>query len=241
MTNETELREYLLGRLPESDSERLENRLLDDDELFLTTRSVEDDLFDDFARSRLDAADREQFLKRYGAQNRRLTFARALAQRGPNVVAFPRRRWIGWAAAAAVVIAMGTLLMTRVESPDAKPVARRRDAGGTAAGTAAVLVTLGTSRSAGATSTVTLPKDASTLRLRVRLNPDDRFDRYAMELRSDRVVWRADDLHSSIEGGELIVSAAVPASALADGSYELAVRGGGEDLGFVTLEVHRTK
>jgi hypothetical protein len=94
---------------------------------------------------------------------------------------------------------------------------------------------------------VTLPAPAGNVDLRVRLDPADRFDRYALELRStgNIIVWRADDVRAVLENGELVVLGVVPARSLAAGSYELAVRGarGGapvEDLGFATLEVRKT-
>jgi hypothetical protein len=89
---------------------------------------------------------------------------------------------------------------------------------------------------------------APALELRVRLDPADRFDSYSMELRSssNQVVWSVGDLPVASESGEPALVATVPARLLVDGAYELAVRGGNadaspEELGFVTLKVHRTR
>ena len=76
-----ELRAYLLGQTPADEAAHLEERLLEDEEMFATLRAVEDDLLDAFARDRLPAAEREQFRERYGGQTERIAFARALAQR----------------------------------------------------------------------------------------------------------------------------------------------------------------
>ena len=173
--NDAELRAYLLGQASEADTERLEARLLEDEEAFETCRGVEDDLFDDYARDRMSAAERAQFEARYGDQAARLAFARALARRTasrPGSGVFnqrARRRWLPLAAAAAVVIAAAGWLIVR-EGP------RRETPQGPAASVsvpppilATVVLTLGTSRSAAGASTVQLARDASIVELRVRL------------------------------------------------------------------------
>ena len=52
--NDADLRAYLLGQTTEAIAEQVELRALDDEEFFVTVRSVEDDLFDDYARGRHD-------------------------------------------------------------------------------------------------------------------------------------------------------------------------------------------
>jgi hypothetical protein len=63
-----------------------------------------------------------------------------------------------------------------------------------------------------------------------------------MELRSqaDRVVWRGNDVRPALEAGDLVVTATIPAASLEAGTYELAVRGGTDDLGFVAVRITRT-
>jgi anti-sigma-K factor RskA len=241
LMTEPQLRAYLLGRLPETEAERLEEKLLQDEELFLTLRSVEDDLFDEHARQELDPSESDAFMNRYGAQNERLAFARALADRRSNVVSF--QRWVPLAAAAAITLTIGALMLVedRGTVPPARPVVRAAPA---APITRSVVLTLGSSRSAGEITVVELPRNASTLNVRVRLDPNDIYDRYALELRqasSDSVVWRADGLQAIREGEDLAVSAGVPGSILDGGAYELAVHGGNEPLGFVTMEIRRTQ
>jgi hypothetical protein len=252
---DAELRAYLLGQSSESAAARLEERVLEDDEALADLEGIEDDLFDDFAQNRLDPMDRERFLARYGHDARRLHFARALANRTgrsktDNVVPFPmmRRHWMPLAAAATLTLAVGGLMVSQnvqskrterdpfaVPSPAAVPAA------------ASVILTLGNSRAGAAPFLVALPKDAVALQLRVRLNPNDKFDRYALELRSaaDNIVWGAMNVRATTGAGEMALTADVPASALAAGSYELAVQGintaaPSEPLGFVTLQVSRT-
>ena len=45
MTNDIQLRDYLLGRLPESDAERLEEDLIESEEVYLTLRTLEDEQY----------------------------------------------------------------------------------------------------------------------------------------------------------------------------------------------------
>ena len=100
-------------------------------------------------------------------------------------------------------------------------------------------IILGTSRSAETTSAITLRKTVPTLHLQVHLDPADRFEHYAMELRSPTgaSIWRAERLAPIVRDGDVSLSAALPASVLSPGAHELSVRGGDEVLGFATLEI----
>src|SRR6185436_1926874 len=111
-----------------------------------------------------------------------------------------------------------------------------------------VPLTLGESRSPAAAPPIVVPAAVPAIEPHVRLDPADRFDRYAIEIRAadNAVIWESRDLHASIERGELVVVAHVPATALRDGDYEMAVRGLTErgalaDLGFVTLRLRRAR
>ncbi len=75
---------YLLGQLPEADSERLEARLLAEPGLFEAAEVVEDELIDRYARGEMDADQRARFESHLlGAERvrERVAFARALATR----------------------------------------------------------------------------------------------------------------------------------------------------------------
>lgn len=243
--NETEARNYLLGKLPEFERETLESKALQHEEAYETIRAVEIDLFDDFARGRLAPAERQAFLERYGREEDRIGVARALSRRTENVVAFPKQPWMGWAAAAAIVVVVGSVLIrTVVDTPTAAPdipSPRRVIVTPPAANITPPMIaaiTLGGSRSATSSPVVMIPKNVETVRFRVRLNAEDRFDRYALDLSP---VWRVDGLQAAAENGELVIFADIPANVLKSGKYDLAVHGNGEDLGFVTVEVLRTE
>jgi hypothetical protein len=89
----TDLRRYLLGRLPEAESDELEVRLLAEPDAHQAMLSAEDDLVDDYALGRLAAADREAFdglvLPRPG-MGRRVAFARSLGAVAAQRQAAPR-------------------------------------------------------------------------------------------------------------------------------------------------------
>jgi hypothetical protein len=59
------IREYLLGQLPESETERLDELSITDDECAELVRAVEHDLTDASARGELGGADLEQFRSKY--------------------------------------------------------------------------------------------------------------------------------------------------------------------------------
>jgi hypothetical protein len=253
--NERELRAYLLGQATEDEAVRLEGRLLEDDELYQVIESIEDDLFDDHARGRLEPADRARFEARYGTDGERQRFARVLSTRvdgaSPVLTFRPKpawRRWAPLAAAAAIVIAFGAVFIERQIAP--APAAPGPPVLAPAASDVTFALTLGASRAAAEPTVLTIGPSVGAIQLRVRLNPADRFETYTVDLRvssTDTQAWRSDDLHATIDNGDLVIAARVPAGAVPDGAYELSVRGvragaaagAGEDLGFVPLKVVR--
>jgi hypothetical protein len=260
--NDSELRAYLLGQATEAEAASLEAKLLDDDEVFTTLRGIEDDLFDELARGTLTPEDRARFVTRYGAERDRMLVAQAMAQRAARVQSSApapvlpfrrteRRSWLPLAAAAVLVVAAGTTLWMRQRSmvPVSAPLPDATRAASTppqpALRPAILLVTLATSRSAASAPAVTLPA-GTALELRVRIHPEDKYDRYVMALRStaDRIVWTDESPRSSTEGGERLLVGTVPADTIETGSYELSVRGataGGplETIGFTDVSIRR--
>jgi hypothetical protein len=129
-TDDELLRSYLLAELPDEEADRLERRLLADDELFELAEAVEADLLAACDRGELAPAERERVLQRLAASPRgreRLALARSLntAARDPQgkVVPFQRRTpaparpaW-RWAALAASLLAVAGLSWYAVERP----------------------------------------------------------------------------------------------------------------------------
>ena len=120
------IRDYLLGQLPESETERLDELSIADDECAERIRAVEHDLADGFARGELEGAVLEQFRSRYLTTPRRreaTRFAEALqsldensglrspeAGRGPTTPPPEKRRWReSLALAAAILLSIATV------------------------------------------------------------------------------------------------------------------------------------
>ncbi|MEA2603176.1 MAG: hypothetical protein QOF89_4168 [Acidobacteriota bacterium] len=79
--DDTLLRSYLLGELREEETDRLEQRLLQEDELFELAEAVEADLLAAAGRGDLTPAERERVLRRLASSpqgRERLAFARSL-------------------------------------------------------------------------------------------------------------------------------------------------------------------
>jgi hypothetical protein len=115
------IRDYLLGQLPESEAERLDEMSVVDDEWAERIRAVEHDLVDAFARGELQGVVLEQFRSRYLTTPRRreaTRFAQALQSldensgrgsssetgRGPTTLVRETRRWRELLALAAAVV-----------------------------------------------------------------------------------------------------------------------------------------
>lgn len=112
---------YLLGELPDDEAERLDEQSVVDEDFAARLRLVEDDLVDSYASGRLNSERRKRFESYYLASPRRrekTSFARQLqaavdgdlVQRHPTAAGSgrPAAPWGPWAAAAAVVLCLGS-------------------------------------------------------------------------------------------------------------------------------------
>jgi hypothetical protein len=126
------LRSYLLGELPEDEADRLERRLLAEDELFELSEAIEADLLAEYARGGLAPAERERVQRRLASSpqgRERLKLARSLsvlAGREPQAsvlpfaarhVAAPRRPVFHWMALAAGLFVAAGLAWLALERP----------------------------------------------------------------------------------------------------------------------------
>jgi tetratricopeptide (TPR) repeat protein len=93
INEEEAIKQYLLGRLPEDEKTRLEERLLTDDDFFERLNLAEDELIDEYLAGELDAENRQRFDKHFLAapeRQRKVRFSMALrkyvsAGPAPNV------------------------------------------------------------------------------------------------------------------------------------------------------------
>lgn len=202
---------YLLGSLPESEVERLDEWSVTDDVFAQRLKDAENDLLDDYAAGRLGDDVRARVEAIYltsPAALERIRFARTLGEwekRGaatatvgapaevkPKLIVI-RRRW-RWPLAAAAVLTLGTvagyLAIEHTQAPVAhaptqalqKTQAPEVAAGSAAIPVAATFLLLPGTRGTNALRTLTLPANAASVELRAQLEFDD-FAQYRLELR----------------------------------------------------------
>ena len=141
-TDDELLRSYLLGKLPEEESERLERRLLAEDDLFELSEAVEADLLAACDRGELAAGERDHVLRRLASSpsgRERLALVRALnalasASVHPSAAAIlpfkeragapPRPARYRWAALAAGVLVTAGLSWIALRPPHGGESAR---------------------------------------------------------------------------------------------------------------------
>jgi hypothetical protein len=235
-----QLRAFLLGALPPEESERIEELMVERQDMYEEAMAAEDDLLDEYAAGRLSAEERAAVEKRLPT---RLAFAHALARapRETNVVPFRSRTWWPLAAAAALVIAIGGYWFTSkpaaVTMPSNPPVAqvtKRMPVIATA------VIAIASTRGDAASNVIDIPANAEVLNLEIDINPKDVFPRYTATIRDARgnVAFTGDATQST--PSRLLVE--VPATNLAAGTFEVAVTGAPDtDLGFQTVEIRRPR
>jgi hypothetical protein len=223
---EPQLRAFLLGSLPESETEKLETALIERQDLVDQLNEVEDDLLDAYAAGQLSDAESDAVLRRYRS---RIAFAHGLARQKTNVVAF-RARWIAWplaAAAALVVVWMSG------RKPAEAPMTRPPQS--IALPQVAATLTIGVERDeARPVTSVTLPRKG-TLALTLQLNPKDIYDEYTVAINGEKV---ADHLKRN----GAAVTAVIPVESLLPGRVEVTIDGQNagkpaERIGFEPLDV----
>jgi hypothetical protein len=138
--NDTLLRSYLLGELGEEEADRLEQRLLQEDELFELAEAVEADLLAAVDGGDLAPAERERVLRRLASSpqgRERLALARSLnaeAARKAVVVPFRpplRPSAIYWTALAACLLMLPILGWVALHNGEKAPVNKLQVAGPT--------------------------------------------------------------------------------------------------------------
>ena len=245
--NETELRAYLLGRASEETVLAIEGRVLDDEDFYETLASVEDDLLDDAGRGRLSREDQAAFESRYRRDDERRGFSRAFV-RGLSRAKQQKRaghfRIAAGSLALAATLVVGFALLQEPPKPPSSP--ERAAPTPQAAARVGITLDLWTDRSSGTTARLDIPPGATTVSLTLRLDPRERFDRYAAEIKSkDEIAFRMSDLEPRRSGESLLLHVDVPASALLDGVHIVSIvgsrgAGAGEPVGFVSLRVGHT-
>lgn len=221
---------YLLGLLDETERENMQVSILEDEAAFDRVREAENDLFDAYARGALAESYRLPFERKLLASDAgrgKLAAAKALARRARPA----HWRWIAVAAGLFVAAGSSALWMrwnADPAAPTAVPASPRRltidlPPGGTRAADSAMRFALPPAGVDGVDLRIPRPAGSET--------------EYELELRTSRGErrWQSGPLIPAPDTRVLV--AAVPASALGAGSYELMVSSRGSPLAYHDFRV----
>jgi hypothetical protein len=258
------LRRYLLGRLPEEEADRLEQRLLLDDRveedpelsLFELAEVVEAELLDECARGELPADDCQALVDRLHASaggRERLANADVLS-RGPlpgpkapvSKIPKPVMRTVAALAASVAVLAVGAaelfsvppvpLPVTSITQPRAEREAKVN---------IPVDEQVRGSGPSKAEPELSIPPGTQRVDLSFLLG-DENYALYEVAVcRMDgQEIWRSPSLLSALPGAPLVAS--LPAEELPDGRYELKIQGvtwegTSESVGYPTIRVENAR
>lgn len=250
------LRRFLLGDLDAEQADELEQRLLQEEDLFDLAEAVEADLLDAAARGALSSAERGRVLRRLAASpegRARLALARGLISIGhrtkasAEVLAFQllERPWLRAAAVAAslLVVPAGLWLGMQTLEPG-----RAVECIGCPASAPLVLqlALTGVRSESDGPSPLIIPSGTRSVEIRLTLGPDDPSASFAAALRnaeSGQEIQREQLAAKKVDGGRALVLS-VPAEDLEPGIYEVEVRvitsEGDELFGKPTFEVAST-
>lgn len=214
-----DLRRLLLHRLAPAEAQRLEERLMLEEELGQRLRDAENDLLDDYARGTLSAEDRgdvERWLLTTLDGQRRATLARAMhglrhEGNSTRAMGLPRRwRAIGLFAAACAVMVAILIARPPTHTPEALNVLLLADR---ARGSAA--------------ATVDIASDIAAIRLQLEV-PDatDPARKYRVTVvdAQARTIYIGEDLVSREEGGYAFVEVYIPSSHLPPAAYRISLQ-----------------
>ena len=217
--DQAKLREYLLGRLSESERERVESLAFEDDGFEDRLCEAEYDLLDDWARGALPAEAGKIVERRFAGG--KLAAARMLARKLPRGGHGAERmppgvwRWIG--IAAALGLAAGLLpflyLLKKAEGP--APVA----GGGAKVLVAELALHVPVTRGSGV-PVIGIPAGADLVRISVDAEAGYGMYEVRIEARARGLVFL-----QAAPGREGVVRVTAPAWILSDGAYEVSVSG----------------
>jgi hypothetical protein len=230
---------YLLHKLPESERDAMEDRWMEDSELYEQLQDVEAELLDAYASGALLAADRElvtKYLLGSPAQGRKLIFARTLRDAFP-VAAPPSRarfapRWRSIAAAAVLVLLAGAVSWLGWQNAEL----RQRLAGvANPARPLAAPVYVAEIRSdttnrstEPSLAEVRLPAGVQMLRLDLQLDPGDETQIFSASVAQEgRAVWDEQPIRAEHRPFGFVASVWVPAAVLTPGEYQVRLSAGG--------------
>ncbi len=221
------LAQFLLGALPEAESEKIEELSITDDSTALRLQAIEHDLIDAYVRGELSRTDRARFKSSYLATpERRNRVAVANALRALDRPAGHSANWMAWAAAV-VIAAVGIVYFAvapRIQERPAPVLPRAAARLPVSVATPSVtLVLLPPTRGMATIASLRIPKGTADVHVRLQLESDD-FPAYEVALRdlaANQVIWRSTTVTAKATG----VSVDVPATGLKEQNYSLELSG----------------
>jgi len=225
-SNRDDWRALLLHQLPEADAQRLELRLLEDPNALDALQIVEHDLYDDYARNRLNADARtafERHLGKHPESRERLRFSRALVATQPVPIerrrrfAAPERR-SRWRSAgfglAGGAIAAGLALAVVFSVRYFPPSQTATEIGDGTIETRVLLAS--NTRGADDAQMLVIPVDASTFRVQAEIAEPEAAARYRMTVftAEDAPLVVVGDLPLHTAGRFTFVEVQLPAAAI---------------------------
>jgi hypothetical protein len=235
------LRNFLLGWLPQEQSQLIEERLLTDDAFFEELLIAEDDLVDQYLARDLSPDELRNFENHFlltPERQQKVSFARNLkkyiAEAGDerplekSIITRPPKRWFSFLPfknpAAAISFAVIALLVVGLVSFLAMRSWKRAEHEPRTI--FAVSLTPGLPREGGEMKKITIPPDADTAQLRLELTADE-YPRYRADLRNNenRTIYTSEDLKAETIEGRKVVAVNTPSQLLTIGDYRLSLSG----------------
>lgn len=217
---------YLLHRLPEAERERVQERLLADEEFHTAVLAVEEDLLDLYARNLLDEEDKKQVEAHLVAVwgSGRLAFARAFAKANKRRGDL-RLTMLSLAAAVICAAAAGWMWSNNralVESLDARE-RELAEARRSTASQPVVALVLSPSRRRGAAEVKEVPLGGESRLLHLELELEESPPGGEVSVRvqdqSGETIWRQERLAARRVGGGAAADLWMPASLFRPGRY----------------------
>jgi hypothetical protein len=247
---------YLLGSLTEEEQVEIENRAFTDSNYMAALETAEADLIDAYVRAHLSPAERRAFEHRFltsPGRRSKVEFARALAivasESQADILVRPRQSLLGlirgWkplaqatAVAILILVAGGSWLIVRNAAIRSRPASP--------AAVASLVFLPGLTRAENRVEQLHLSASVQIVHVEIQLEPRDDYPRFRAELhtRSGKEILTEDNLSSHRTDADYSVTFDVPATMLAAGQYELALKGipdnqSVQDIGYYYFNVHK--
>jgi hypothetical protein len=240
-TDSDELRRYLLGNLPKSRQEQLEQRVLTESEINEELVATEDELIDEYLGEKLSAQERQQFESHFSfpaERQRKIRFGRSLRSYLASLPASDLQRNskgaksaffltapVAWLArnpilgmSLALLLCVGTFAVCWL-------IYQRPTQTGVSQPTLAISLVPGTARSEGSTPRLRRPQAYSTVEVELEIGKND-YQTYQIELlKEHESLKNFKSLQAQMKDGRLVLIVVVDGSLFDVGDYTLKLSG----------------